>query len=86
MLAQQALPAAVAGEDKAIGLPELAAGTSTMARARWSATSAGHKSLRIPGTILPGAMAGAEIVVAAGSVHSAAGPLCYGPPKGEMSA
>jgi len=28
MLAQQALPAAVAGEDKAIGVPELAASTS----------------------------------------------------------
>jgi len=48
----------VAGEDKAIGVPVLAAGTSTMARARWSATSAGPKSLHIPGTILPGAMAG----------------------------
>jgi hypothetical protein len=28
MLAQQALPAAVAGKDKAIGVPVLAAGTS----------------------------------------------------------
>ena len=86
MLAQQALPAAVAGEDKAIGVPVLAAGTSDNGPGPLVSHFAGHKSLHILGTILPGAVTGAEIVVAAGSVHSAAGPLCYGPQKGEMSA